>query len=387
MTAEQAGWRTEGTARFRVGEAFFRESSRIGRDLAVLAAAAYKTTHQRLRILDAMTGCGVRALRYVLEAEADYVWANEGNPDLHAQLSQNLEALPPERYQITHQDANTAFFACHQKQDFYDLIDIDSFGSPMPHLSTALWAVKLGGLLYLASTDGRTISGYAPEKSVRMYGAYARFNPIPHEQGLRLMIGKVAQEAAARNLHATPLFSYHHGEVKRVMVRISRSRAGAKWTLDSYGFIAYCYRCGHFQTVSWKQLGRVTCPCGAAQAPIVSGPLWLGPLHDVEYLLEMKRVADTCLSVSSRCKPLIETMCAEAELPPYHYKLQEIGSRGRIDIPPRDQLIARLQLAGFSAARTHLSSEAIKTTAPMAKCLEIAQQIAGEVAQSRSPLE
>lgn len=374
-----AKWQTEGSARFQIGSAFYRESSRVGRDLAVLAAIAYKAQTNRLRILDAMTGCGVRPLRYALEAGADYIWANEGNPDLRAQLADNLSALPKAQYRITHQDANSAFFDAHQRQDFYDLIDIDSFGSPMPHLSTALWAIKLGGLLYLASTDGRTTSGRVVEKSVRTYGAYARFHSAPHEQGLRLLIGKVAQEAAARGLHAAPLFAYHHGEVNRVMVRISRSRAGSEWTLDDYGFIAYCHHCGHFQTVSWKRLGRVVCPCGGEHSPVVSGPLWIGPLHSAEMLSQMYKLAGSLASISSVCQPLIETMQAESDLPPYYYPLAEIGRRGRMDIPPRDDLIARLQAAGFAATRTHMSDEAIKTTAPLSLCLAIAKEIGREV--------
>ena len=380
-------WQTEGLARFQIGDAFFRKSSRVGRDLAVLAAIAHKANTGSLRILDAMTGCGVRPLRYALEAGANYVWANEGNPDLHAQLTANLNALPEEQYRITHQDANTAFFDSHQRQDFYDLIDIDSFGSPMPHLSTALWAIKLGGLLYLASTDGRTTSGRVVEKSVRTYGAYARFHSAPHEQGLRLMIGKVAQEAAARGLHAIPIFAYHHGEVNRVMVQIVRPHSGDRWTLNNYGFIAYCHHCGHFQSVAWQKLGRVVCPCGGEHPPAVSGPLWLGPLHSPNYLAQMHQIADTCASISPLCQPLLKTMQAESALPPYYYPLAEIGRRGRMDIPPRDALIERLQAAGFTATRTHTNSQAIKTTAPMAICLTLAKEIGREVAQQQASPE
>jgi hypothetical protein len=44
------------------------------RDLAVLAAAAYRRAHGRLRVLDAMAGSGVRAARYIAQAGADFVW-------------------------------------------------------------------------------------------------------------------------------------------------------------------------------------------------------------------------------------------------------------------------------------------------------------------------
>ena len=95
-------------------------------------------------------------------------------------------------------------FSCAQQQDYYDLIDIDSFGSPTPFVSTALWAIKLGGLLYLTSTDGRTTGGHAIEKSIQIYGACARSHPAVHEQGLRLLIGCAAQKAAERGFHIQP---------------------------------------------------------------------------------------------------------------------------------------------------------------------------------------
>ncbi len=362
----------EGAAHFEVGKAFFRASSQMGRDLAVLAAIAYKQTHSHLRILDAMTGCGVRPLRYALEADADYVWANEGNEELSACLQANLsQALLPERYRLTHQDANAVFFDCYQRQDFYDLIDIDSFGSPMPTLSTALWAVKLGGLLYLTSTDGRATSGRAPDSSLKTYGAWARSHPAVHEQGLRLLIGAIAQQAAAKGLVAQPVFSFYNGEVNRTMVRITRD---SSWLRDRFGFLAYCHSCGQFQPASWQKLGRIVCPCATDEPLSVSGPMWLGPLHNQADLAAMQRHA--LEREWPICQSLIATMQAEADLPPYFYPLAEIGRRGKMDIPPRSDLIDLLRQNGFVATRTHFSSQAIKTNAPIADCIRLAHLLA-----------
>ncbi|MEM6869355.1 MAG: tRNA (guanine-N1)-methyltransferase [Cyanobacteria bacterium P01_C01_bin.121] len=374
MTIHSDGWQQEGSTKFCVGSAFFRSSSKIGRDLAVLAAIAHKASCGSLRVLDAMTGCGVRPLRYVLEANADFVWANEGNWELHDLLQANLSAtLQPHQYCITHQDANATFFVAHQQKDFYDLIDIDSFGSPMPTLATCLWAVKLGGLVYLTSTDGRATSGSAPEKSLQTYGAYARSHPSVHEQGLRLLIGTVVQQAAARGLGAQPVFSWYHGDVNRVMVRITRQ---SKWNTAHYGFLRYCHSCGQFQTVSWKKLGRpVTCQCRAEGPPVISGPMWLGPLHSREDLATMASIAATCSTPHTweTCQKTIAIMQAEIDLPPYYYPLAEIGRRGKIDIPPKQRLIERLQAEGFNAADTHIDTQAIKTNAPIDVCVQLAR--------------
>lgn len=369
----------EGRATFHTGNAFFRASSCTGRDLAVLAASLYQSQHGQLRVLDAMTGCGVRPLRYVLEADADYVWANEGNVDLRSLVQSNLgRSLPADRYKITHQDANAVFFDCHARRDFYDLIDIDSFGSPMPTLSTALWAVKIGGLLYLASTDGRATSGRAPARSLQSYGAFARSHPAVHEQGLRLLLGTVMQQAAAKGLCADPIFSLYSGEVNRVMVRITRK----SWGTKDYGFLAYCHDCGQFQTVAWKKLGRVRCRCKCESAPIVSGPMWLGPLHSDRWLTEMRKLAEANPAKTKIDKErslklsVLDKMQAEIDLPPYFYLLAEIGRRAKSDIPSSELLMDRLRRQGFHASRTHIDAQAIKTDAPMSVCTDIAKQVA-----------
>ncbi|MFQ4139729.1 tRNA (guanine-N1)-methyltransferase [Nodosilinea sp. PGN35] len=363
----------EGKAIFTLGQAFYRPQSAIARDLAVLVAAVYRQRHGQLRVLDAMTGCGVRPLRYRLEAEADWVWANEGNPDLAATLLHNLGGLPPTACRITHQDANQVFFTCYQQRDFYDLVDIDNFGGPSPYVDTGLWATRLGGLLYLTSTDGRATGGHAPDRCLKTYGAYGRSHPAVHEQGLRLMLGHAAQTAAARGLGVEPVFSLFTGQVHRVMVRLV-----GKPTLtdETYGFLGYCHRCGHFQTADWRHLGRVSCRCDTDALPVVSGPLWLGPLHDRATLAEMQSLADRW-NWRSQAKRLA-IMAQEIDLPPYYYPLGEIGRRGQIDIPNRDRLIAALHAQGYRAAIPSVDWQGVKTSAAFEDCVAIARSMRAE---------
>ena len=370
-----SGWYQEGKARFYVEGAFYRPHSRVGRDLAVLAAAVYRRQRGELRVLDAMTGCGVRPLRYQLEAGADWVWANEGNPELKDLLMINLAAgMRSRSYRITHQDANQLFFTCYQQRDFYDLVDIDSFGGGAPYISTGLWAARIGGLLYLTSTDTRTTGGHNPDHSVQLYGACARAHPASHEQGLRLLIGSALQQAASRGIGVRPVFSLFNGRVHRVMVRIE---AGGIWPAEKYGFLGYCHNSGEYQVLSWRQLGRAACPSSGIQspyvapiAPTVSGPMWLGELHDCAMLAEMAALAQTW-GWHKRVQ-LLEIMQAEANMPPYYFTLPEIGRHGKMDIPRRDRLMMVLRDRGFRVSRTHLDFQAIKTDATIADCIDAA---------------
>lgn len=371
-------YQQEGKARFRIGAAFYRRQSQVGRDLAVLAATIYRQHQGQLRVLDAMSGCGVRSLRYRLEAKADRVWANEGNPDLHDVLATNLaQAIEASTYRLTHQDANEVFFACYQRRDFYDLVDIDSFGGGMPYMATGLWATRLGGLLYVTSTDTRTTGGHNPDHSVQLYGAYARAHPASHEQGCRLLIGSAVQQAAARGLAVRPVFSHYNGQVHRVMLRVTESQP---WPSQQYGFLGYCHQCGHYQSLTWRQLGRTLCdhralPSAPAPQPLtINGPLWLGALHDRAMLTQMQHqaIAWQWTSVAS----LLALMAAEAQLPPYYFTLPAIGRYGRMDIPKRDQLIQIMRDRGFQVSGTHFDPQALKTNGTMADCIAAARQCA-----------
>lgn len=337
------------------------------RDLGVLAAIIYRQDTGGLRVLDAMAGCGVRSLRYCWESEADSIWVNEGNPDNGAILQENLAlAIARGTCQLTHLDANRVFFQCYDRRNYYDLVDLDCFGSAVPYLSTSLWATKINGLLYITSTDGRTATGHLPEKSVRVYGACARTHPAAQEQALRLLIGSTLQQAATKGLGIQPIFSLFAGQTYRVMLRLLPSES---LTPKNYGFLGYCHHCGDYQTVTWRQLGRVACPHDN-QPLTLSGPMWLGPLHDRPFLLRMQNLARE--NHWFKRVQLLELMAQEAELPPYFYTLGEIGRRGQIDIPRRSHLIQALQALGHRATATHINPQAIKTEANLPTCIDVA---------------
>ena len=369
--APESTWKQEGQVKFQVGTAFYRDYSRLSRDLAVLAATIYRQRQRQLRVLDAMSGCGVRALRYGVEAGADFIWANEANPDQLPQLTHNLGAhLPHDRHRITQQDASCLFFHCHQQQDYYDIVDVDSFGAATPYVNTSLWAVRLGGLIYLADTDSRTSSGHNPEHAIAAYGAYPRLHPAFPEQGLRILIGAIWQQAAARGFGIQPIFSLFHDGICRVMVQLVPKFSR---NLADYGYLAYCPDCGDYQRANWRRLSRTWCQYHDEPRPMVlSGPMWLGPLHDRLWVETMRAIAQDW-GWSSQAE-LLSHMAAEARMPPWYYPLGEIGRHLNGDLPRRDRLLEILSQVGYAVSRTAIDAQAIKTTAPLPICVELLRQ-------------
>ena len=112
------------------------------------------------------------------------------------------------------------------------------------------------------------------------------------------------------------------------------------------------------------------------QLPLaVSGPMWLGPLHDVPWLQAMSDVADdlgwcgTSVPVNQDVKTtgpnpqrdleeLLPMLQAEADvrLPPWFVKLDELSRqrKGNTGLPRRDRLVAELRDQGHAASASHV---------------------------------
>ncbi|KAK8458058.1 hypothetical protein SEVIR_3G294400v4 [Setaria viridis] len=265
---------TERGVSFDPGSAFYRSDSAAGRDLAVLAATLHRR-HGRLDpsapflCLDAMCGCGVRALRYLAQAGADFVWANDASealrPVIVANLSRFERGSPPaeagrRRWVVSHNDATRLLAERYLRREYFDVIDVDSFGGDAAYVRAALLALKIGGLLYLTSTDWRSARGYGSRSSLSSYGAYVCPMPYPNEVGLRMVIGGAAREAALLGFHITPVFSYfaYHGPIYRVMVKLCNGKDDG---ISNYGFICHCKSCGQSQTFGFDELGQISCGC------------------------------------------------------------------------------------------------------------------------------
>ncbi|KAJ9175997.1 hypothetical protein P3X46_014491 [Hevea brasiliensis] len=381
---------TERGIEFETGETFFRHESAKGRDLGILAAAFYKQSKGRLRVLDAMCGCGIRSCRYLLEAKADFVLANDANDEYRGVILGNLKKVErgfgdARRWAVSHFDANRVLTECYLQRDFFDLIDIDSFGSDSLFLRSAMSTLKLNGLLYLTSTDGYSSGGHRPYCSLAAYGAYVRPMPCSNEIGLRMLIGGAVREASLLGYHVTPLFSYYsyHGPVFRVMLQVNR---GKEHENRHYGFISYCNQCGNTRSFSWEELGQISCSCSSNKvcSPVtVSGPLWTGPLHSATFITEMLNLAEQWgwmgNSAGADLDKLLRRMLDESDpsLPFGYIKMDEMASRAKINSPPLKTMMTTLLEEGYAVSRSHIASNAIKTNCPMAECIRIAKELRG----------
>ena len=111
------------------------------------------------------------------------------------------------------------------------------------------------------------------------------------------------------------------------------------------------------------------------EKPDASGPLWLGPLKDEDFVKELLNTAKkNGESVSStKTLPFLELLVEELDVP-FHYDTHALARRNGLEVKRVSEVIERLCALGFRATRTHFSPTSIKTDAPFLKVLKILSQ-------------
>ncbi|MCP9841785.1 N2,N2-dimethylguanosine tRNA methyltransferase [Synechococcus sp. J7-Johnson] len=360
----------EGAAQLRLGEGFFRADSRPARDLGVLLARSL-AGQGPLRVLDLMAGCGVRSLRYGLEAGASAIWANDADPERLPLLRINLEPLEERlSLRLSAQTAQKLLADCLLRDQRFELVDLDAFGCPAALVPLALEAVCFGGVLYLASTDGRSPTGHDRVAALRSLGAAARAHPASWELALRLQLGVVARAAWCLGRGIRPLLNFSDGRTFRTAVQVLRSpTAGDE---DQLGLLAHCHGCGDQQVQSLKRLrGWQSCFCSTPPPLAVSGPLWIGPLQDPGWLEDLSSLAGDG-HTAEEGQRLLANLGADIGTGARVWPMAEIARRSPGGTVRLRQLLERLDRAGWSASVSGVMPGQLRTSAPWAVVLELA---------------
>lgn len=402
----------EGSVLFDAGDCFYRAHSKVIRDLGVLALRVHRSagdralSPERLTVLDAMCGSGVRALRYIEEGRADFVVANDADNDLeHERVSNLREHVARGAASLSTGDALDSYFSAKLQRRYYDFIDADGFGSGTPHSAEAWFALRLGGLLYLCSTDARTAAGKNSAAAAwRGFASIAQNMPASNELGVRLLVADSVRQAAARGFVARPVFGLFHRQssCSRVMMRLTAAgRKSCPASLESdIGFAAWCAQTGEHWVVPLHQChdprAASACPHAAQHASLASdsippeaaaaqlrmtGPVWTGDLHDAAFVSKMSELAAGWEGMSEAAK-VLRTMEDEMrrKLPPMYFRLKDVGrwlsaAHGIPRLPRKADLLAELRRLGHAAGDAQAEAQAIKTSASLAEVVNCAKTL------------
>ena len=382
----------EGAAQLELGNGFFRPDSRPSRDLSVLLAAwqLQQRGERPCRWLDLMAGCGIRSLRWGLEAlrtagaSAGPVTltvndADEGRDDL---LRRNLAPLEEAAVavQLQQQPAEVLLRRAYLEKQHFDLIDLDAFGCPNALLQAALQALAFGGVLLLASTDGRSPTGHDRPAAVRRFGASARAHPASWELALRLQLAALAREAWMLGRGLEPLVCFSDGRTFRLAVRLTQRAAPHEER--QLGLVARCEACGDQAQQSLLKLqGWPACGCGLGQGRwAVSGPLWLGPLQSPIVIGQLLALADGMeATLAPAGRRLLQRLQHDSGLPVSCWSTAELARRLQLPGPPGlTELVDALRALGHQACASGVMAGQVRTDAPLDSLLQSCRNLGGK---------
>ncbi|MCE4628405.1 MAG: tRNA (guanine(26)-N(2))-dimethyltransferase [Desulfurococcales archaeon] len=342
---------------------FYNPRMVFNRDVSVVALSIYVekiAPHKPVRGVDALTGTGVRAVRYLLESSSELVMhANDIDPAAVAVAGRNIELNGlQERATLHRRDARSLLYELPRSEPIL-FVDIDPFGSPAPFAHAALRAAGHRGLAAFTATDLAVLGGAKRAAARRKYWATVVKAPEHREIGLRVLLGYAARVAASSDKSVRPLLAYYADHYYRVFLLVERgARKADKMLEENVGYAFYCPE---------KGLTGLEPKCGD---PTRIGPLWTGPLMDVSFardMLQAARGAFSYLQAGHRLLRLLSTLIEEASTCQrcIYYSLPSLASKARIGrLPKIIRVIDRLRSIGYPAARTHFDPMGVRSPAP-----------------------
>ena len=134
---------------------------------ATAAEPAAAAEPVRIRVLDALTASGLRALRYVKEIdEVSSVVANDLEPQAVAALRENVRRNGISEDVIV-PSTGDAVDVMHRSKppdgQRFEAVELDPYGTAAPFLDGAMQCVAEGGLLMVTCTDLAVLCGTYPE--------------------------------------------------------------------------------------------------------------------------------------------------------------------------------------------------------------------------------
>lgn len=418
----------EGLARviFPKGQVFYNPVQVVNRDLSVLVIRwlQRQRPNKKLRVLEALSATGLRAIRYAKEIpNVSHVLANDLEPAAVQTIARNVAHNGSSVDGVVVPncgDAINVMTAAREPSSQYDVVDLDPYGGAAPFLDSAVQAVCDGGVLAVTCTDLAVLCGNSPETCYARYGGAPLKGPHTHEMAVRLVLHAISAAANRHGRSIEVLLCTKIDFYVRLFVRVRDSKAVAQLTHSRTSSVFQCTSCGTFRL---QPLGRVrdnassnskkkrrkveaskteekteepTRRSGAGKgglppigsrkfsvAPVsegiggrcsicsgtlsVGGPIWAGPLADVKVchdILEEIASGVGAFQARDRVDALVRIAAEEIQTAPLFMQLNTMVGVLKTNAPPAAALRSYLTSHGYEVSQSHTDSLALKTNAP-----------------------
>lgn len=344
----------EGKAEIFVEDVFYNPKMEFCRDMDMLIFSQLPTTEY----LDALSATGVRGIRAALECGFDVTF-NDKNWDAQRVIEKNLEHNGVEG-ELVGMDATTLM-----SQRYFQHVDLDPFGSPSEFVDTACNSATR--YLSITATDTAALCGSSRVSGLRKYSAFALKTEYYPEVGLRMLIGKVAREATKYDKGIEVLVSWTREHYYRLHLKIKRSVSFAGKLYNKIGYLFHCRNCRRRTWASMKDAKAPLCDCGTPYS--IMGPLWLGELHNRDFVSGIVDKVDD-EGIDDKRSKLLHRIEGELEIP-FYYDLHFLSKAAVTSPPKMRDLKGMMESEDYRFSPTRFSGTSFKTDANVGEIIKI----------------
>ena len=348
-------------------EVFYNPKMQFNRSISAVAFnASLPLLPENPSVVDGLCSLGARGIRYYLEAggksgpsSKKRFFFVDANNDAMKHLKKNIKLNKLRGTKVSNEDLNKFFLS---SDEYFDFIEIDPFGSPVFFLESAIRRAKKTAVLSVTATDLANLAGARMGPCLRHYAARPLKCEYAHEIALRILLGKMAFDAAKFDYSIKPLFSFYQLHFVKAMVFLEKGADKADSCLKQIGFISRCQKCLHRET---GKTPKEKCrECGSELD--YAGPLWLGELCEGEFISRMQALNSKVRSANQEeISRVLALLLAECGMPPTFYDLHCLSRSGKSKIGKLADVVKKLEQKGFKASKTHFSTVSVRTNAPL----------------------
>eukprot|EP01083_Nonionella_stella_P040647 110242_1 len=396
---------------------FYNPKRQIGRDFVVLSVAnwLYNDAKRRAakcegskgsdtimprpaRVLDAACATGIQGLRTFVESPilAEAMLKTKKNQSQNskmlelAELQLVLNDMDANAIEIANENANSVLrnsglnLNCTIKvtqrvaqatmhEETFEVSILDPFGSVQPFLDAALSRAPKGGLIEVCATDVGVLYGTRPSIAARHYHAHLaqKRPPCYRERGVRLLYAAIAQAAGRHDRGVEPVYGISTEHFCLASMRVLRGAKAADFTVEHLKAVKICRSCGAASKGACTEVDTIeppSCECkpidGAGTDAKTEGPLWVGPLYDLDTVNSMVEIAgleEAKGLMSKETLVLLQKLKEEAAIKNMFHRRPGVAAKGKT--PKLTEVMGELQRRGFRTARTHFCAKSLKTEA------------------------
>lgn len=269
----------ENKTKIEKNDLFYNPEMEINRDIISTVVGILNVKN----MCDGHSASGIKGIKCAMENDLEKVYLVDYSEKCFETIKKNVEINEIEdKCEVIKENINS--FIMNKKFDF---IEIDPFGSPVPHLYYVLESVSMSKENYFSvtATDVQVLCGPETSACERIYGVKRLRNECVHEWGLRTLIFKIQKSFSEKNVAAIPLLSISHKHYLKIIFKTEKDAKKTSDILKKHRWLMYCENCKNRKYIDLGEIKKCN-NCGNEDT-IVRGAFYTGLIHDTTFVEKM----------------------------------------------------------------------------------------------------